>query len=180
MPTIFSLFCAILTSLVLSPPLFTRFFPICFSPFCFFLNLLPTSCFSSSLSPLLSSDLLTEWITDPNSPAHKRLAWMLSSIMDGCSRTMSWFDLRYVVNMYREQKKHTFIPSLTSEGLPTSENLQTQPINVRKSAKNDVIRSGQSCSSVTDNVNWSIIWIERSMDKWQPKKGERYIKVRKT
>lgn len=74
----------------------------------FFLNLLPSSCSFTSLPTLLSSDLLTEWITDPNSPPHKRLAWMLSSVMDGCSRTMSRFDLRHVVNMHRGQNTHFF------------------------------------------------------------------------
>lgn len=65
-----------------------------------FLNPLPFFCFTCFLPPLPSSDLLRKWITDANSPAHKLLAWMLSLIMDGCSRTISMFDLRYVINMH--------------------------------------------------------------------------------
>lgn len=53
----------------------------------------------------LSSDPLTGWITDANSPAHKQLPRMLSLIMDGCSRTTFTVNLQYVVNMQRGFKK---------------------------------------------------------------------------
>lgn len=74
----------------------------------FSLNLISSSVSSSSLTPLLPPNPLTEWITAPNSPPHKSLAWMLSSIMNGYSRTMSRFDLQCVVNMYHGQKTHLF------------------------------------------------------------------------
>lgn len=118
---------SLLSSPLLSPP-HTLALSICWpfpkpSFFLFFFHLL-------FLPPLLSPDLLTEWITDPNSPAHKRLAWMLSSVMDGCSRTMSRSDLWYVVNMFwwkKKKKKHIY--SLTQACRPALCRMPMKPTN---------------------------------------------------
>lgn len=106
--------------------------------------------FYCTLPPLLSSELLTEWITDANRPTHKHLAWTSPLIMDGWRRTISMLNLQYVVNMWID--------------LPTSENLHTQPKNVCKSAKIPAIRNSQSCWRVTNNVKWCV---GKLIDKWQ-------------
>lgn len=85
---------------------------------------------------------------------------MLSLIMDGCGRKSP---CRFTVcSKYALGVKPTFTTPLVFVVLPTSESLQTQPINVHKSATKPAIGSGQSCSSVTNHMNQ---WTEKPIDK---------------